>query len=118
MPQHLQTGKIGEALAQDYLKKNGYSIIEKNWRHSRWEVDIIASKNKTLHFFEIKTRRSQKFGLPEDKVGKKKIQNLINVAEQYLYQYPQWQRIQFDVLAIMLDGLQASNILLIEDVYI
>jgi putative endonuclease len=118
MLQHLQTGKIGEALAVDYLKNKGYNIIEKNWRHSRWEVDIIASKNTTLHFIEIKTRRNKKYGLPEDKVGKKKIQNLINAAEQYVYKYPKWQRIQFDVLAILLNGQQPADFFLIEDVYI
>lgn len=118
MPHHVQTGKIGEAIALDYLKTKGYSIVEKNWRYSRWEVDIIASKNKTLHFFEIKTRRSKKFGMPEDKVGKKKMQNLIQAAEAYLYQYPQWQRIQFDILAIMLAGQEVDEIFLIEDVYI
>lgn len=118
MPHHVQTGKIGEAIALDYLKNNGYNIIEINWRHSPWEVDIIASKNNTLHFFEIKTRRSKKFGLPEEKVGKKKMQNLIHAAEQYLYQYPQWQRIQFDILAIILAGQKVVDLFLIEDVYV
>jgi putative endonuclease len=118
MSHHLQTGKIGENLAWDYLVNHGYAILETNWRHSHWEIDIIVSKNNTLHFFEIKTRRSKKFGLPEEKVGNKKIQYLINAAEQYLYLNPQWKRIQFDILAILLIKNEPPAILLIEDVHL
>ena len=84
MAKHNNTGISGEKMGAEYITKAGYVILEKNWRHSRSEVDIIASKNNTLHFIEIKTRRSKKFGLPEEKVGRKKMENLINAAEQYL----------------------------------
>ena len=100
MAEHNLTGKTGEALAVVYLSEKGYHILHRNWRHSRWEVDIIAEKDSILHFVEVKTRRTKKFGRPEENVDKKKIQNLINAAEEYLYQHPQWKRIQFDVLAI------------------
>jgi putative endonuclease len=116
MEHNQQTGKQGEALAGSYLLKQGYTLIEKNWRHSRWEVDIIAEKNNVLHFIEVKTRRSKNFGLPEEKVGNKKIQNLVNAAEEYLYQNPQWKRIQFDILAILLLKNKAPEYFFIEDV--
>ncbi len=118
MADHNQTGSKGENLGAAYLTSAGFSILEKNWRHSRWEVDIIACRNNVLHFIEIKTRRSQKFGLPEDAVGKKKIQNLLHAAEQYLYLAPQWQRIQFDILSISLLSHQPVAYFLIEDVYL
>ena len=102
MAKHNHTGLTGELLGTDWLTDAGYKVLEKNWRHSHWEVDIIAVKNNTLHFIEIKTRRSKKFGLPEEKVGNKKIQNLINAAEQYLYLQPRWTRIQFDILSILM----------------
>src|SRR3954471_24725126 len=102
MAKHIHTGQTGEAIGIAWLKGKGYSIKEQNWRHSRWEVDAIAEKGSVLHFIEIKTRRSSAFGLPEEKVGKKKIQNLINAAEEYLYQHPQWQRIQFNILSILI----------------
>jgi putative endonuclease len=57
MATHNHTGTTGEKLGADYLQQTGFTILEKNWRHSHWEVDIIASKNNTLHFIEIKTRR-------------------------------------------------------------
>lgn len=118
MTKHLKTGKTGELLGAAFLLNLTYNIIETNWRHSRWEVDVIASKKNVLHFIEIKTRSSKKFGMPEEKVGRKKIQNLINAAEQYLHLHPQWQRIQFDILSIIILKDQAPAYFLIEDVYL
>ena len=118
MAKHNLTGKEGEILGATHLTQAGYSILEKNWRHSHWEVDIIASKNNTLHFIEIKTRKTKKFGQPEDKVGKKKMENLINAAEQYLYINPQWNRIQFDILSISILTNKPVEYFFIADVYL
>jgi putative endonuclease len=115
---HIHTGKIGEQLAEAYFAEKGYVLLEKNWRHSHWEVDIIAERNNVLHFVEVKTRRTKKYGLPEEKVGAKKIQNLINAAEQYLYLHPEWKRIQFDVLSIIISNNKPAEYFLIEDVYL
>ena len=116
MAKHIDTGKKGEKMAINWLRERGYAILEQNWRHARWEVDVIAEKEMVLHFIEIKTRKSRDFGLPEDSVGDKKIQNLINVAEQYLHQNPQWQRIQFNILSILILQDQPPAYFLIEDV--
>ena len=118
MAAHNHTGKFGEQLGTAYLNTQGYIVREQNWRHSHWEVDIIAEKDTVLHFIEIKTRRSKKFGLPEEKVGRKKIQNLINAAEQYLYLHPSWPRIQFNILSISIIKNEPIEYFLIEDVYL
>ncbi|MES2851159.1 MAG: YraN family protein [Bacteroidota bacterium] len=118
MAGHNLTGKTGELLAATFFSEHGYAVLEKNWRHSRWEVDIIASKNNVLHFVEVKTRRTKNYGLPEEKVGNKKIQNLINAAEEYLYLHPEWKRIQFDILSIILSNGNAPEYFLIEDVHL
>ncbi|MEP7110989.1 MAG: YraN family protein [Ferruginibacter sp.] len=118
MAKHIHTGKTGEAMGISWLLVRGYTIKEKNWRYSRWEVDAIAEKDSVLHFIEIKTRRSKKFGLPEERVGKKKILNLINAAEEYLYQNPQWKRIQFNILSILIIKNEPVEYFLIEDVYL
>jgi putative endonuclease len=119
MAKHINTGKMGEQLGESFFTEAGYTILEKNWRHSHWEVDIIASKNKVLHFVEVKTRRTKKYGLPEEKVGNKKIQNLINAAEEYLYLHPEWKRIQFDILSIILSSNnEKPEYFLIEDVHL
>jgi putative endonuclease len=114
---HNDTGKIGEALAVAWFEEKGFSILHTNWRHKNLEVDIIASKNNMLHFIEVKAVTTLKYGNPEDKVSAKKIKNLIDASAEFLYQQPQWQRIQFDVLSItMLQG-QEVVYYLIEDVY-
>ncbi|MEO6539003.1 MAG: YraN family protein [Ferruginibacter sp.] len=117
MATHNDTGKYGEALARIYFIQKGYEILYLNWRYKNWEVDIVACKNNLLHFIEVKTGRSQKFGYPEEKSGPQKIRNLVNAAEQFLYQYPQWKRIQFDVLSISLFKKEDPEYFLIEDVY-
>jgi putative endonuclease len=118
MAYHNITGSTGETMAAKYIIENGFALLHQNWRHSHCEVDIIASKENVLHFIEVKTRRSKKFGLPEDAVSKKKIRNLINASEEYLFQFPQWSRIQFDILAIMILTNEPVEYFFIEDVYL
>jgi len=118
MAQHNVTGNTGEALAAAYLSEKAFHILHRNWRHGHWEVDIIAEKDNVLHFVEVKTRRTKKFGHPEESVGKKKMQNLINAAEAFVYQNPQWKRIQFDILSITILKDEAVEYFLIEDVYL
>ncbi len=118
MAQHNLTGAHGEALAAIWLAEKCYRVLQQNWRHARWEVDIIAEKDGILHFVEVKTRLNKKFGHPEDNVDKKKIQNLVNAAEEYLYQHPHWKRIQFDILSISILKDEPVEYFLIEDVYL
>jgi putative endonuclease len=117
MAKHNDTGKIGEALAHHWFTEKGFSILHTNWRHKNLEVDIIASKNNMLHFIEVKAVTTLQYGNPEEKITQKKIRNLINASEEYLYQNPLWQRIQFDVLSITMLPNMAAEYFLIEDVY-
>ncbi|MCB0708027.1 MAG: YraN family protein [Chitinophagaceae bacterium] len=118
MARHNTTGSTGESMAETYLLKQGFIIMHKNWRHSNWEVDIIAHKTGVLHFIEVKTRRTKKYGHPEDAVNDKKIQNLINASEEYLYLHPQWKRIQFDILSVSILKDKPVEYFFIEDVYL
>jgi putative endonuclease len=118
MAHHNNTGVLGEKIAARYLTEKGFTILHQNWRHSHWEVDVIASLNNILHFIEVKTRRTQKFGYPEDDVTKKKIQNLINASEEFLFINPEWKLIQFDILSISLLKDKPTEYFFIEDVYI
>ena len=118
MAHHNTTGKEGEKLAANYFIEKGFSILHQNWRHSHWEVDIIASFNNVLHFIEVKTRRTKKFGYPEDDVSKKKVINLINASEEFLYLHPEWKRIQFDILSINLLQNKPTEYFFIEDVHV
>ena len=82
-----EKGKIGENLACQYLEKNNYKIIERNFRCRQGEIDIIACykiKNE-LVFVEVKTRSSLKYGRPSDAVEKVKQRHIKNVAQYYYY---------------------------------
>lgn len=111
------TGNKGEEIASGYLAKAGYTLVARNWRFRHWEVDIIASKGRFLHFIEVKTRYSLRFGRPEESITRDKMKNLKNAAEEYQYQHPEYQYIQFDVLAITLVNEEVKEIFMIEDVY-
>ena len=104
-------------MAADYLEGLGYTIIRKNWRHARYEIDLVALKDEVLHFIEVKTRQSQRFGLPEDDVDRKKLRSLIRAGEAFLEKYPFWKRIQFDVLSLTISP-QRTDFFLIEDIYL
>ena len=118
MANHNITGKDGEALARLYLSQKGFVILNTNWRHSHYEIDIIASAGDVLHFIEVKTRRSSQYGYPEESVTPKKMQSLMNGAEAFLIENPQWKNIQYDVLSINLVKNQSPEYFFIEDVYL
>ncbi len=108
---------MGEDLAVAYLEKYGYTVLHRNWRFRHWEVDIIASRQNRLHFFEIKTRTSGRFGKPEESISKQKMENMRNAAEEFQYRNPEWKYIQFDALAITISYMEPVEYFLIEDVY-
>lgn len=118
MATHIDTGMEGEELAAGYLVDKGYVILHRNWRHRRLEVDIIAVAGGILHFIEVKTRKSAKFGLPEENVDKKKIKHLIDASAEFLHIYPQWQRVQFDIISVSIMPNGTADYFMIEDIYL
>ena len=111
------TGILGEKLACEFLRKNGYDIIETNFRCVEGEMDIIAKQKDTLVFVEVRTKRSQQFGSPEESITSIKKDRLRTVAERYGLEHdntPSSWRI--DVMAIQLDNNnRAKRIQLIEN---
>lgn len=77
------TAIIGENLAAEYLRKKGYKIIERNFRRRYGEIDIIASNDDTLVFFEVKTRKSILYGTPLEAITRWKLQELVRTAQFY-----------------------------------
>lgn len=114
---HIQTGFTGEDLATAYLKEQGYSILERNWRCNHLEIDIIATHVNILVFIEVKTRNSTAFGFPEESISKIKMKRLKIAASQYHYHHPQFKRIQFNVIAILMETGQPIALKMFEDVY-
>lgn len=113
-----ELGKRGEALAWNFLKKAGYTLLEKNFRTRFGEVDVIAEKKGTIVFLEIKTRTSDRFGLPAEAVDWRKQQKLSRSAEAFL----QARRLEncparFDILSILWNGVEEPRFSLIEDAF-
>ncbi len=117
MAHNQNTGALGEQLAAEYLQRKGYDILERNWRFSRAEVDIIARHQKQLVFVEVKTRRSQKFGLPEESVTNRKQQQLVQAANAYLDTVDGAPELRFDVISIQLSGNTPPEIVHFEDAF-
>ena len=118
MAVHNQLGKRGEQMAEEYLLQHGYQVLHRNWRHSHYEIDLIAVKNEVLHFVEVKLRSSKKFGLPEQNVKKKKFQSLLLAADEFLFQNRQYRHVQYDILSINVAANTEPEFFLIEDVYL
>ncbi|GAB3541722.1 YraN family protein [Pontibacter brevis] len=99
---HLHTGLAGENRAAAYLQQQGYSIVRRNYRHRRAEVDIIAQKENLLVFVEVKTRSTDRYGYPEEAVNYRKETMILNAAQAFIYKI-NWQHdIRFDIIAITL----------------
>ncbi len=77
-------GQLGEELAVRYLRQQGYVILERNYRCSYGEVDVVARDRDRLAFVEVRTRRGRAFGSPEESVTPQKQQRLVTVAREYL----------------------------------
>jgi putative endonuclease len=117
MAAHNELGQLGEQLAEKYLTERGYEILVRNWRYSRFELDVVAVKEDMLHFIEVKARKTTEFGLPEEAVDEIKISCLVAAGEEFLYQNPDWKKVQFDVLSICIQPQDEIAYFLIEDVY-
>jgi len=117
-----KAGVEGERLAETYLKKCGYDILERNVRFPIGEIDFVAHQDGALVFIEVKTRRSVKYGLPEEAVHSKKQQKMIQLASWYLARVVRRGGEQppsrFDVLSILLGGeLEAPTYRLIKNAF-
>lgn len=96
-----QFGKRSERLAAEYLKLQGYRILETNYRSSQGEIDIIAREKDTLVFVEVKARSSRHFGSAKAAVTPAKQRKISMVALEYLKRTGRSDiRARFDVVAI------------------
>ena len=99
-------GSVGEKRAAEYLLNAGYEILAKNFKTRVGEIDIIARKDQTIVFVEVKTRSSDDFGAPSEAVGNKKRKKYALVAEEYLLRNKCTDAAcRFDVIEIENDGI-------------
>lgn len=99
-----QIGSQKEQMAAEYLSEKGWKILERNFYCRQGEIDLIAvSPDQVLVFLEVKYRKDEKNGLPEEAVNKKKQRKIQKTAQVYLYQkgISMDRKCRFDVIAIM-----------------
>jgi putative endonuclease len=105
MAQHNDLGKKGEQLAVDFLQQKGYAVLERNYRHQKAEVDIIARKEDIICAVEVKTRSTPEFGNPQDFVKPKQIQQLVKAMDFYITENDLDVELRFDIVAIVKNKL-------------
>ncbi|MEZ5083314.1 MAG: YraN family protein [Bacteroidales bacterium] len=103
MAKHYNLGIKGEEIATQYLLGKGYKIIERNWRHGKDEIDIIALDGNFLVIVEVKTRSTNFFGEPEEAVTDTKQKFLVRAAEEYVIKKDIHLEIRFDIISIIIE---------------
>ncbi len=110
-------GKTGETAALEFIRQNGYILLEQNYRAPFAEIDIIAREGECICFVEVKTRTSLKRGLPRESVHHAKQQKIISGASFYLKEKRLFnQQVRFDVIDILLTG-ETQKITLIKNAF-
>lgn len=117
--ERLALGRSAEAIAREYLRKNGYKILEQNFSTSLGEIDIIARDGAKLVFVEVKSLKSLSYGFPQDRVNKAKQNQIIKAALCYVKSRGMKDAdCRFDVLAMTFsDDEKPHRIELIKDAF-
>lgn len=98
-----QTWDNGEVIAIKYLQKNGYSIMDSNFKFGRfWEIDLIAKKDDLTVFIEVKYRNNDKYWIPEESITANKLRKCKKTVEYYVVKNRlDFEKIRFDVITIL-----------------
>jgi putative endonuclease len=102
MTDNIKKGNEGENLAAAFLEERGYRVVQRNYRYKHSEIDLIVAKKDWLIFVEVKTRSSISFGYPEEFVDDKKINKILEGAEQYLYESNWEGNVRYDIVSVKL----------------
>lgn len=101
MALHNDLGKKGEQIAVDFLTQKHYTILERDWRSGHRDLDIIAWYENTLVIVEVKTRRDDRFGNPEEALTNRKIRSIIESTDAYLRCKDLHCQVRFDFISII-----------------
>lgn len=97
-------GKEAEILAGHFYCEKGFLILERNYRYGRAEVDLILKNKDLLVFVEVKARRNEDFGTPENFMSKAQQTRVLKAADQYIYIHNWMSSIRFDILAVSISA--------------
>lgn len=94
-------GELGEREAEAYVRRLGWKVLDRGWRCRSGELDLVAADGETVVFIEVKARSSERFGLPEEAVGRAKQARVARLAQAYLQAKGLSGRpARFDVIAL------------------
>ena len=111
------TAILGENKACEYLRKIGFKILERNYRKSYGEIDIIALDHDVLAFIEVKTRTSNQFGSPLEAITYWKLKSLIKTAQYYKMTHPKLpEALRIDAVSVILNGNEVQSIELTKNI--
>ncbi|MCJ8152871.1 YraN family protein [Chryseobacterium sp. SSA4.19] len=103
MADHNDFGKKAEDLAAEFLQKNGYKILVRNFRFQKAEIDIIAEIDNQIVIVEVKARSTDAFISPQEAVTKTKIKSIVSAANHYMEEFNKHQEVRFDVITVLPD---------------
>jgi putative endonuclease len=110
-------GKLGEDKAESYLIGLGYAILERNWRFSKAEIDIIAKDGDILVFVEVKAKTYTYFGAPEESISAHKENLIIDAGNQYMLSVNHMWEIRFDIISVIFDKNNNATITHFKDAF-
>jgi len=111
-------GKAGETIASDFLKKNGYTIVARNYRRKFGEIDIIARERDYLVFIEVKTRTGTSHGHPLEAVTLRKQRQISKVAQCYLAEKNLFNiAARFDVVSVVLSQNNQASVEIVPNAF-
>ena len=117
MASHNDLGKKAEDLAAEFLVKNGYKILVRNFRYQKAEIDIIAEKDHLIIITEVKARSTDAFMLPQQAVNKRKISLIVSAANHFMEEFNKNQEVRFDIISVLPDEKGKLIIEHIEDAF-
>lgn len=117
MATHNDFGKIAEDLAAEYLQKNGYKVLTRNFRFQKAEIDMIAEKDDLIIIIEVKARSTDAFMLPQEAVTKTKIKSIVSAANHYLEEFNRNNEVRFDIISVLPDEKKKLTIEHITDAF-
>ncbi len=100
MTENARRGAIGEEAAVEWLRSNGFMIVDRNWRSGRYELDVVAKCGDTLHFVEVKLRSADGLTAPEDAMTSAKSRTLLRAANLYINEFGVKCDCQIDFIAV------------------
>lgn len=104
MAQHNLLGKQGEDYAAAFLARNGYLILERNWKYRNLELDIIAFRDNLLVIVEVKTRTTPSHTDPDDTIGNGKLRKIYEATDHYMeVKNIPWE-VRYDLITVIASG--------------